>query len=173
MYSVTDNLFEADGGDSFDLSALDAEEKELVRDLVSFANEHSDGRPWMFRNYYIGRVGEFYEGRGLSRKEVTQTTVWKLAQSIAGRLMVAAGIARDPKDERESDDYREKLDSIIREKYGSRRKFCELTGISEDMLSHVLAKRKHLSIQALSDALAKIGYGIQITPMPDVSPPST
>jgi hypothetical protein len=81
--------------------------------------------------------------------------------------MVAAGLARD------SEDYREKLDAIIREKYGSRRKFCELTGISEDMLSHVLAKRKHMSIQSLSDALAKIGYGIQITPMPDVTPPTS
>jgi hypothetical protein len=112
-------------------------------------------------------VGDFYEARGLSREETTRTSVWQIAQNIAGRLMVAAGLAQD------SEDYREKLDAIIREKYGSRRKFCELTGISEDMLSHVLAKRKHMSIQSLSDALAKIGYGIQITPMPDVTPPTS
>ncbi len=40
---------------------------------------------------------------------------------------------------KDSDDYREKLDALIRDNYGSRREFCELTGISEDMLSHVLA----------------------------------
>jgi hypothetical protein len=150
----------------FDLSLLDAEERTLVRDLISFAEEHPDARTAEYRNYYVRRVGGFYEARGLSRKETTKTTVWQIAQNIAGRLMVASGIARD------SDDYREKLDALIREKYGSRRRFCELTGISEDMLSHVLAKRKHMSIQSLSDALAKIGYTIQFTQMPDISPPS-
>jgi hypothetical protein len=167
MNSASNKLSDGKGGDPFDLSALDAEEKELVRDLIAFANQHPGERVWEYRNYYIRRVGDFYEARGLSREETTRTSVWQIAQNIAGRLMVAAGLARD------SEDYREKLDAIIREKYGSRRKFCELTGISEDMLSHVLAKRKHMSIQSLSDALAKIGYGIQITPMPDVTPPTS
>ena len=166
MNRTSDNLFDGADGDSFDLSALDADERKLVRDLVSFANQHPDARTAEFRNYYIRRVGDFYEARGLSRTEVTKTTVWQIAQHIAGRLMVASGIARD------SDDYRDKLDALIREKFGSRRNFCEATGISEDMLSHVFAKRKNLSIQTLSDALAKIGYTIQITQMPDVSPPS-
>jgi hypothetical protein len=96
---------------------------------------------------------------------VTKTTVWRIAQNIAGRLMVASGIARD------SDDYRDKLDQLIRDKFGSRRQFCEATGISEDMLSHVLAKRKHLSIQALADALGRIGYTIDVAPMSNISPP--
>ncbi len=33
------------------------------------------------------------------------------------------------------------------------------------MLSHLLAKRKHLGMQSLSDALAKIGYAIHIAPI--------
>jgi hypothetical protein len=41
------------------------------------------------------------------------------------------------------------------------------------MLSHVLAKRKHLGIETLTDALAKIGYTIHITQMPDITPPSS
>ena len=152
-------------GIPYDLSTLDNEEREVVRDLIVFAARHPDARTAEYHNYYIARVGDFYQARGLTRSEVTKTTVWRVAQDINGRLMVASGIARD------SDDYRDKLDALIREKYGSRRRFCELTGVSEDMLSHVLAKRKHLSIQALSDALAKIGYTINITPIPDVAPP--
>jgi hypothetical protein len=35
------------------------------------------------------------------------------------------------------------------------------------MLSHVLAKRKNLSIQTLADALGKIGYSLHIAPIPD------
>ena len=159
MRNQVPNSWYDDGeGNICDLSALDDEERLLVGDLVHFANQHPDAQTGEFRNYYVHRVGDFYEARGLSRMEVTRTTVWQIAQKIAGRMMVAAGLARD------SEDYRERLDAIIREKYGSRRKFCELTGISEDMLSHVLAKRKHMSIQSLSDALAKIGYTIHIVP---------
>jgi hypothetical protein len=94
----------------------------------------------------------------LTRSETIKTLVWRIAQELNGRLLVAAGLARD------SDDFGERLDATIGEKYGSRHRFCELTGISEDMLSHVLAKRKHMSIQSLSDALAKIGYTIHIVP---------
>ncbi|MEX2091497.1 MAG: hypothetical protein WD971_02410 [Pirellulales bacterium] len=154
-------------GDALDLSTLDRDERELVAELLRFANAHPDARTAEYWNFYPQRVGEFYEARGLTRKETTRTLVWRIAQDINGRLLVAAGLAKD------SDDYREKLDALIRDKYGSRREFCELTGISEDMLSHVLAKRKHMSIQSLSSALAKIGYTIQITQMPDVTPPSS
>ena len=153
-------------GDSLDLSALDRDERALVAELLRFAEAHPDARTAEYWNFYPRRVGRFYEARGLSRKATTQTLVWQIAQDINGRLLVAAGLAKD------SDDYREKLDALIREKYGSRRKFCELTGISEDMLSHVLAKRKHMSIQSLTSALAKVGYTIQITPIPDTLPPA-
>ncbi|MEX2316795.1 MAG: hypothetical protein WD669_06565 [Pirellulales bacterium] len=147
------------------LAALDAKERELVRELIAFADAHPDARTGEYHNFYIDRVGRFYETRGLSRSEVIETAVWRIAQDIAGELMIAAGLARA------SGDYRDKLDALIREKFGSRREFCRATGISEDMLSHVFAKRKHLGIQTLSDGLAKIGYTIDITQLPDISPP--
>jgi hypothetical protein len=153
-------------GESLDLTVLDREERELVGELIRHAEAHPNARTAEYWNFYPRRVGDFYQARGLSRKQTTKTLVWQIAQDINGRLLVAAGLAKN------SEDYRETLDALIREKYGSRRKFCELTGISEDMLSHVLAKRKHMSIQSLSDALAKVGYTIQITPTPDISPPS-
>jgi hypothetical protein len=167
MKKHPDNFGDNAQGEGYDLSMLDEDERTLVRDLIAFAERHPDARTGEYRNYYIRRVGNFYESRGLSRTEVTETSVWQIAQHIAGRLMVASGVARD------SDDYRDKLDELIRKRFGSRRNFCDATGISEDMLSHVLAKRKNLSIQALSDALAKIGYTIQIAQMPNSSPPAT
>jgi hypothetical protein len=36
-------------------------------------------------------------------------------------------------------------------------------GLSEPMLSHVLAGRKDLSLESLSKALDRIGYRLQIT----------
>jgi hypothetical protein len=154
-------------GDSIDLSTLDRDEQGLVAELLRFAEVHADARTAEYWNFYPQRVGDFYAARGLTRSETTKTLVWRIAQDINGRLLVAAGLAK------ESEDYRGKLEALIRDKYGSRREFCELTGISEDMLSHVLAKRKHMSIPSLTSALAKIGYTIQITQLPDASPPAS
>jgi hypothetical protein len=37
------------------------------------------------------------------------------------------------------------------------------------MLSHVLARRKHLAIDTLESALGKIGYTLRIMPAPTLS----
>ena len=39
------------------------------------------------------------------------------------------------------------------------------TGISEDLLSHVLAGRKDFAIETLANALERIGYRLQIVPV--------
>jgi hypothetical protein len=150
-------------GTNYVLAVLDDEERKLVDELKLFAGRHPD---WgTFSTFYIGKIGSFYESRGLSRREITKSSVWKIAQDLAGRIHVAQGIARPS-------DYRDELEFLIHTNFSTRRAFCEATGLSEDMLSHVLAGRKHLGIETLTDALAKIGYTIHITPMPDVSPPS-
>src|SRR3989304_273672 len=107
-------------GETLDLSTLDRDERELVAELVRFADAHPDARTAEYWNFYPKRVGKFYEARGLSRSETTRTLVWQIAQDINGRLMVAAGLAKDSKE------YREELDAIIRERYGSRSRFCQL-----------------------------------------------
>ena len=152
-------------GNVIDISSLDDEERRLIDELHEFAKQHPDIRSGEYWTYYPNRVGDFYERRGLTRRETTKTAVWRIAQDIRGRMMIAAGLAR-------RGDYRSDLELLILKQFPSRRAFCEATGISEDMLSHVLAKRKHLAIDTLSDALAKIGYTIHITPMPDVSLPT-
>ena len=79
--------------------------------------------------------------------------------SLSGRIAVAQGHAR-------VGDYRDELEILIVTRFKSRREFCKATGLSEDMLSHVLAGRKDLSIEALAKALGKIGYGIRMVPLP-------
>jgi hypothetical protein len=84
-----------------------------------------------------------------------QTAVYQIAQDLSGRLAISLGLAREP-------DYRDELREIIRTRFKSQRAFCKATGLSEDMLSHVLAGRKHLGIDTLSDAMARIGYELRI-----------
>lgn len=138
--------------------ALDEEERKLLDDLQRFGEKTTN---WPeFRNYYIKKVGTFYESRGLSRQEVIETPIWKIAQDICGRLQIAQGEALPS-------DYRDELELLIQTQFGSRREFCNATGLSEDMLSHVLAGRKNFRIDTLSDALAKIGYTLHIAPLSD------
>lgn len=143
------------------LADLDAEERIVVDELIDRQQTETS---WpAYHNHWLPRVANLYEQRGLSRREVTQAPVWRIAQDLGSRLMVRLGLARAP-------DYRDKLEAIIRERFPNRRAFCEATGISEDMLSHVLARRKHLAIDTLSEALEKIGYELSIAPIGESKP---
>jgi hypothetical protein len=144
-------------GNMLDTSSLDDDERKLVDELTDFAKEHPDARTAKYENYWVSRVGDFYTARGLSPRGVTRSIVWRIARDINSRLMLAAGLAK-------RGDYRDELENLIHIQYKSRRAFCEATGLSEDMLSHVLAKRKDFGIQTLADALGKIGYTIHIVP---------
>jgi len=62
------------------------------------------------------------------------------------------------------------LEDLVRAHFPTRRAFCEATGLSEDMLSHVLAGRKDLSLEKLTGALARIGYRLRIVPGPQAAP---
>lgn len=136
------------------LADLDEEELELVSALQRRAESHPD---WVdFDNFWMRAVGELYDGRGLPRSQSRRTAVFRIAQDLSGRLAIAAGMARAP-------DYRDELEELIRTRFKTRRDFCRATGVSEHMLSHVLARRKHMSIDTLVHALDRIGYDLRIT----------
>lgn len=144
-------------GRTYHLCDLDESERDLLEVFVQYAQDHPD---WgEYSNFRRARISDFYAARGLDRRQTIATPLWRIAQDIGSRLLVAAGYALVP-------DYRSDLEDLIRENFRTRREFCEATGISEDMLSHVLAGRKHLAIDTLSQALERIGYRLQITPRP-------
>lgn len=144
-------------GREITLTGLDDEERKLLGRLRRRARTNPD---WAdFRNYWTREVAAFYDARGLSRARSRQTAVYRVAQDLSSRLGIAAGLVRPP-------DYRDELERLIREDFPSRRAFCKATGLSEDMLSHVLAGRKDFALDTLTGALAKIGYGLRILPAP-------
>jgi hypothetical protein len=142
-------------GKAICLEHLDDEERKLLARLRRRARTNPD---WdAFDNFWTIAVPALYEARGMDRKAVPRTVLWRIAQDLSGRIAVAAGLAR-------LGDYRDELEELIDEHYPSRRAFCEATGLSEDMLSHVLAGRKDLSLGALTKALKRIGYRLRIVP---------
>ncbi|MBO0698851.1 MAG: hypothetical protein J2P46_10685 [Zavarzinella sp.] len=152
---IKGSLYTTLNGEVFSLADLDRGERRLVNDLI--ARQRSVSEWTEYANYYMRAVGDFYRPRGLTGRAVTSLPVWKIAQDLKSRLMVRAGEALPP-------DYRDKLGALIRSDFPTQKAFCEATGLSEDLVSHVLARRKHLAIDTLSDALKRIGYQLQIVP---------
>ena len=144
-------------GQEICLVHLDAEERKLLSRIQRRSRTHPNWNA--FDNWWTVAVPAFYEARGLAREVVPQTIPWRIAQDLSSRLGLAAGLVRP-------DDYQGDLEDLIREKFPTQRAFCKATGISEDMLSHVLAGLKDLSLEALTKALARIGYRLRIVPAP-------
>ena len=146
------------------LRHLDAEEQKLLARVRRRAQTHPD---WdAFDNYWTREVLKFYEARGVPPQVSRDSAVAQVALDLSGRLAVAAGLAR-------LGDWRDDLEDLVRKEFPTRRAFCEATGISEDMLSHVLAGRKDLSLAALTKALERIGYALHIRKVPEVRPAAT
>ena len=142
------------------LKGLDSEEKELLEELRAFLKKSQDWSAYF--NFKMQKIGEFYDRRGVDRSAVSESPLYQVAQDLGSRLAIAEGWIRAPNPKA---DYRQQLSRLITEKYHTRRGFCQETGISEDLLSHVLAGRKHLAIDTLTSALERIGYQIQIMPI--------
>jgi hypothetical protein len=143
-------------GRSYDLTALQTEERALVRKLAALAKRAPE---WSeFRNAWLAQIEKLFSPRGLTRAQILDTTAYRIGQDIGSRLAIAQGKAR-------ASDYRDELEQLILTRFNTRREFCQATGLTEDMLSHVLARRKHLSIDALTSALEKVGYTLHIAPL--------
>ena len=147
-------------GTAHSLAELSDDERGVINSCDAFARQHSD---WdRYSNFWMPEVAKLYSKSGMSRREIARTVVWRVAQDIGSRLGIASGQVRAP-------DYRDEIEALIRTRYRTRREFCEATGLSEDMLSHVLARRKHLAMDTLTEALGRIGYTIRIVPAPTLS----
>ena len=156
MSAKNDSYQDLDG-QVLSLANLDDRERELVEQLQARARGKVDWNE--YSNYWMAAVNDFYQARGLNRQQIQQTAAFRIGQDLDSRVGVASGLVR-------MSDYRDELEELIRTRFKTRRAFCEATGLSEDMLSHVLNKRKHLAIDTLADALARVGYTIHITEAP-------
>jgi hypothetical protein len=140
-------------GREYRLTDLSLDEQAFVRRLIAEAERLDDWNA--FDNYWMTELAAFYETRGLTRRQMQETAAYRIAQDLSGRIAVRHGLAEPP-------DYRDELEDLIHREFATRHAFCEATGLSDDMVSHVLARRKQLAIDTLETALSKIGYGLRI-----------
>ena len=142
-------------GREISLVELTAAERSLIADMKAAAKKAAD---WSaFSNVWMARIADLFADQNLTRPQIRKTVVYRVCQDLDSRLAVSQGLARQP-------DYRDELAVLIEQRFETRRAFCEATGLSEDMLSHVFAGRKHLAINTLEESLHRIGYALHIVP---------
>ena len=144
-------------GLELDLTSLTAEEAAVFEQARRAYAESPDWHA--FKQKWLNEVLSIYDQQQLPRREAISKPLYRAVQDLGSRLMVQAGYAKMPS-------YREQIEAIIETKFETRREFCEATGLSEDMLSHVLRGRKDVSISTLTESLEKIGYALAIVPLP-------
>jgi hypothetical protein len=144
-------------GNVLALSGLSKKERAVVDRLQALAAKNPEWHE--YHNAWMEEMRHLCTALGISRREMIETIVYRLGQDLGGRLGIGQGKTR-------LSDYRDELEQLILTRFPTRRQFCEATGLSEDMLSHVLARRKHLAIDTLNAALEKIGYTLHISPLP-------
>jgi hypothetical protein len=142
-------------GRELSLTELSAAEVSFIAEMKTAAKKAAD---WSaFSNLWMARIAEMYADQNLTRPQIRKTVAYQICQDLDSRLAVSKGMARQP-------DYRDELAALIEQRFQTRRAFCEATGLSEDMLSHVLAGRKHLAINTLEESLHRIGFSLHIVP---------
>jgi hypothetical protein len=144
-------------GKIISLEELDAEERKLVALLRKRAGEKPNWND--FDNFWMARVGKFYDDRGMPRKKSVQAAPVRIAQDLSARIAVATGMARPP-------DYLDELAELIRTRFKTRRAFCKAAALPEELLDRVLSGRKDISLETLSEALQRIGCTLHIAPLP-------
>lgn len=78
-------------------------------------------------------------------------------QRFTSGKMLKEGVSRPA-------DYRDPLAEIIRTRFKTRKEFCEKVNIGEDILCHVLAHRKHFSMESLLAITKTLSYDIKLEP---------
>jgi hypothetical protein len=141
-------------GNPIPLGGLDAQERRLL----GWLERRSRSSDWTaFDNYWMNKLAEFYQARGMSNRQIVKTPIYQIAQDLSTRLGIAPGDVRQA-------DCLDQLENLALNHFPSRRAFARASGLAESTLNAVLAGRKDLSLQQLGEALERAGYRLRIVP---------
>jgi hypothetical protein len=149
----SDSFYEDLSGKRWRLFTLTPQERRFLRSFVKNVNE---GMSWpqLYSSWRVTLL-KLYKGR--SRKDVVDLPLYSVCQDIESRVGIDQGFFRQR-------DYRDDLAEMIRNKFPSRYRFAKEAGIDEALLSRVVRKKAHLSIDKLESALAPLGYRVALVP---------
>lgn len=128
-----------------------AELEQAERDYLGTVQEKYEEEPeWSsFADWWSRELRE----AGLSK----ESTAYRICQDLEARLGIVQGKVAPP-------DYRDYLADLIEERYESRYRFCQETGVDPGHLSRVLSSQSELSLQNLQRILDALDASLVIQP---------
>lgn len=144
---MTTPIYQTITGRTIDTSNLSADERKF---LIAVQEKYHAGPGWT----------EFASWRMANFKRSSlpvNSVVYRICQDLEARLGIAQGKVALP-------DYRDYLADLIEERYGSRYRFCQETGVDPGHLSRVFASRSELSLPALQKILEILHAALVIQP---------
>lgn len=133
-----------------DLRGLTQEEKSALTQVQSIFAERPS---WT----EFARRWQAILGSASGDRVPVGTPLYLYCQDLEFRLGIAEGRVAPP-------DYRDRLADLIDERFGTRNAFCKAAGIDQGNLSHVLAGRKHLSLETLQKVLDTLRVQLELVP---------
>jgi len=134
-------------GRKLDLAKLTEPERNLLREALEHVRKAGG---W---NRFAAWWLKAYNESGLPES----SAVFRICRDLEARLGINEGKVAPP-------DYRDYLADLIEEHFGSRYRFCEVTGIDPGQLSRVFAGKADLSADLLRRALKALDAHIEVRP---------
>lgn len=135
-------------GISLDLGAIQPAEESL---LSRAYQEYSKLPGWT-------EFSEWWAGEARSLDIDASSVAIRVCQDLEARLGIALGKVEAP-------DYRDTISDLIQQRFGSRQKFCQATGIDAGHLSRVLAGKAHLSIEVVQRLAKQFDFFVTLEPL--------
>ncbi|HEX9727350.1 MAG TPA: helix-turn-helix transcriptional regulator [Gemmatimonadales bacterium] len=139
-------------GRTLDLSGLTGAERKLLREALECVRKAGGWNrfaAWWLKAFNESGLGD-------------HSPVFRVCRDLEARLGIAEGKVARP-------DYRDYLADLIEERFGSRYRFCEATGIDPGQLSRVFTGKADLSAELLRRALGALGAHIEVRPNREAS----
>ena len=137
-------------GRNLDVSKLSEPERKLLREALGRVRK---APLW---NRFAGWWLKAFDESGLP----DSSPVFRICRDLEARLGIAEGKVAPP-------DYRDYLADLIEERFGSRYRFCEATGIDPGQLSRVFSGKADLSADLLRRALKALDAHLEVRPNRD------
>ena len=137
-------------GRLLDITKLSEPERKLLREALERVRK-SGG--W---NRFAAWWLKAFDESGLAE----ESPVFRICRDLEARLGIADGKVAPP-------DYRDYLADLIEERFGSRYRFCEATGIDPGQLSRVFSGKADFSVELLRRALSALDAHLEVRPNRD------
>jgi transcriptional regulator with XRE-family HTH domain len=137
-------------GRYLDISKLADPERRLLREALERVRKAPGWN--RFAAWWLKAFGE----SGLP----DSSPVFRTCRDLEARLGIAEGKVAPP-------DYRDYLADLIEDRFGSRYRFCEATGIDPGQLSRVFSGKADLSADLLRQALKALDAHLEVRPNRD------